>query len=68
MDRIRIQRVSPEQVQKVIRQYAPYGCFLTREDGKWIAVDNSTGNAWTEEFRWKRAAVRWLHGALEVYQ
>ena len=26
----------------------------------WVAVDNRDGDAWTEDFRWKHHAVRWL--------
>jgi len=29
-------------------------------------VDNSTRDAWTEEFQSKRQAVRWLRGEFEV--
>ena len=59
----RIEQVSEEQLRRVIQTYAPRGLFLAREGGVWVAVDNSTGYAWTEEFRSRRKAVRWLRQA-----
>jgi len=61
-----IQRVSPEEIQAFIRNYAPRGRFLAKEGRKWVAVDNSTGDVRMEEFRSKRQAVRWLRGKFEV--
>lgn len=37
-----------------------------REGNKWVAVDNSTCDAWTEEFSQREQAVRWLQGEIEV--
>ena len=62
----RVRMVSPERLEEVIEHRTSYGCFLTKEGRKWVAVDNSTGDAWTEEFSWKRQAVRWLRGKFEV--
>jgi len=45
---------------------APCGRFLAKAGHTWIAVDNSTHNAWTEEFDGKRQAVRWLKGKFEI--
>ena len=66
MSRVKIQRVSPDYLLKVIDQRIPLGLFLTKEGRKWVAVDNATGDTWTEDFRWKRQAVRWLRGKFEV--
>ena len=62
----RIHRVSPEKVLIVIDFRTQWGLFLTKEGRKWVAVDNTTGDAWTEEFSPKRQAVRWLRGKFEV--
>ena len=62
----RIKRVHPSQLLGVIDYRTPLGLFLTKEGRKWVAVDNSTGDAWTEEFSRKRQAVRWLRGKFEV--
>ena len=66
MSRIRIHRINPEQLLYVIDFRVPLGLYLTKEGHKWVAVDNSTGDAWTEEFPRKRQAVRWLKGKFEV--
>ena len=50
----------------VIDLRTPSGLFLTKEGRKWVAVDNTTGDAWTEEFSRKRQAVRWLRGKFEI--
>ena len=62
----KIHRVSPEQLLSVIDRRTPLGLFLTKVSRKGVAVDNSTGDAWTEEFSRKRQAVRWLRGKFEV--
>jgi len=66
MRNTQIQRVNPEFLQKVIEDRTPRGYFLTKEGRKWVAVDNSTRDAWTEEFSSKRQAIQWLHGKFEV--
>ncbi len=65
-NRVKIKRVSPDFLGKVVEDRIPCGHFLAKEGRKWLAVDNSTGDAWTEEFTWKRQAVRWLRGKFEV--
>lgn len=66
MNRIRIHRVRLKQVLNVIDCRTPLGLFLTKEGRAWVAVDNTTGDAWTEDFARKRQAVRWLRGEFEV--
>lgn len=66
MSRIRIYRVSPEYLCQIIDHRTPCGLFLTKEGNKWVAVDNTTGDAWTEEFSRKRQSIRWLRGKFEV--
>lgn len=66
MSRTKIQCVSVKQLQNVIEYRSPCGCFLAKEGRTWVAVDNSTGDAWTEDFARKCQATRWLRGAFEV--
>ena len=35
-------------------------CGLWKEDGIWIAFDNRAGDCWTEEFKSKSAALKWI--------
>ena len=64
--RPKVHRVSPKKLTDIIGRRTPLGLFLTREGHIWVAVDNTTGAAWTEDFDRKRQAVRWLRGELEV--
>ena len=66
MSRIKIHRVSSGYLCQIIEHRTPHGCFLMKECRKWVAVDNTTGDAWTEEFSRKRQSVRWLRCKFEV--
>lgn len=65
-NKVHIKRVSIRKIGKIIERYQPYGRFLAKDGSRWVAVDNSTGDAWTEDFNSKRDAVRWLRGEFEV--
>lgn len=42
-------------------RYEPLGLFLVGEaGGTWTGIDNSTGNAWTEEFGTQAECLKWL--------
>lgn len=58
--------VSPNQLLEVIENRFPCGCFLAKDGDKWVAVDNTTYDAWTEEFSRRRQAIRWLRREFEV--
>lgn len=55
-----IQVVSLPELQQIIQQFQPRGLFLAREGSILIAVDNATGDAWTEEFPSVPRAAAWL--------
>ena len=62
-----IETVSIEKISEIIRKRKPIGLFLAREPKGvrkrlFIAVDNSTGNAWAEEFENFLDARKWLKG------
>lgn len=40
--------------------------FLAESEGKFIAVDNSSGEGFTEEFKTAKEAVDWLNGEFEI--
>ncbi len=63
---MKIQIVDAGTITEVIETRQPLGLFLCRDSQRWVAVDNSTGDAWTEEFRWKFRAVQWLKGKFEM--
>ena len=42
------------------------GKYLTVFGNKYLAVDNSTGNAWTEDFTNLKDAINWLNDRSET--
>lgn len=54
-----VKEVSEEELEKIIDEREPRGLFYTTDDGI-VAVDNSTGDAWTEEFSSVEEAISWL--------
>lgn len=40
--------------------YEPLGLFYMKEGDKFVGIDNSDGNAWTEEFPDEGSCLRWL--------
>ena len=55
-------QVTREVLQQVIRTREPKGWFYGKSDDIYIAVDNETGDAWTEEFDSEKACKKWLSG------
>lgn len=43
-------------------RYEPLGLFYLKEGDKFVGIDNSDGNAWTEEFPDEAGCLRWLAG------
>lgn len=60
-------KVSPEVLHMILDSadregdYRPLGRFYAKEGDVWVAIDNSNGCAWTEEFPSKKAAKAWLN-------
>ena len=46
-------------------KYTPLGYFYTKEGDTFVGIDNSTGDAWTEEFHSLRECTDWLFGLSE---
>lgn len=42
------------------------GRFLVQEGDRWTAIDNTTGDAWTEDFAHRNIAEKWLNDDLET--
>jgi len=53
-------KVNDIESLNIIETRKPLGKFYTKEDGKYIGIDNSTGDAWTEEFDSYHQMFRWL--------
>lgn len=64
MGSLGIKFVDRETASKIIETRTPEGKFITINDGFIIAIDNENGEAWTEEYKTKNAALCWLSGTI----
>jgi len=61
------QRITHDQALRVIENRIPRGLFFYPDpQGVWIGIDNLTGDAWTEEFHWKKNCLTWLRHEFET--
>lgn len=58
---IKTQLVSKEKINEIIETREERGLFLTQDGDKYIAVDNTDGEAWTEEYNDITEAVQYLY-------
>jgi len=56
----KIKKIRPEQAESIIDTELPLGLFYALKAGVYIGIDNSDGQAWTEEFPNLRRCKRWL--------
>lgn len=66
---VSIQKISQEDARRLLSscdgtggRYEPLGLFYLEEQERFVGIDNSTGDAWTEEFPDKDSCLRWLRG------
>jgi hypothetical protein len=55
-----IKRVTNIEADKIIETRKPVGLFYVQTEKRTIGIDNSTGEAWTEEFETKEKCIEWL--------
>ena len=56
-------KVTLKEATSIIETRLPSGLFYCIENGVYVGIDNSYGDAWVEEFKSKSSCVRWLkHG------
>ena len=58
--------VDSQGAAKIIDNREPLGRFLHKDGGVFVGIDNSDGNAWTEEFKTEAECLLWLAGEMEV--
>lgn len=46
--------------------YTPIGRFYVKDGDVYVGVDNSTGDAWTEDFTTLEDCIEWLKGGEKV--
>lgn len=54
--------ITSVEADNIIENRIPRGQFLLKDGDLFVGIDNSTGDAWTEEFKKKDECVRWLAG------
>jgi len=52
------------EAYSIIDGRVPEGLFLEDAGNRWVAIDNLSGNAYTEDFRLKTSAMLWLCGRM----
>lgn len=57
-----IERIDIEKGIEIMRTFQPPGLFVYYEPptGLYVAIDNSTGDAWVEDFDTMAEAIAWL--------
>lgn len=66
-DLFEIREVGTLELDLIIDFRTPYGKYWTEvSPGKYVAVDNNTGDAWTEEFDDKEIMFDWLNNKFEI--
>lgn len=58
---MKIKSITQQEATQIIMERTPRGLFLQEDKGKYIGIDNQTGDAWTEEFNSQAACVDWLN-------
>lgn len=68
-----INHISKEEGHRIIEDYnngnvkeIEKACFLYKENGVWVGIDNNSGDAWTEEFERKEDCAAWLKGEIDL--
>lgn len=62
-----IRQITQEEAFKIIETREPIGIFyeVDRDGDVFVGIDNSTGEAWVEEFETKEECLDWLRGNTE---
>ena len=55
-----IEKIAPSHAECIIHARKPLGLFYLQSDGIYVGIDNTTGEAWTEEFPNLRQCKRLL--------
>jgi hypothetical protein len=57
---VKPKEVSCKEANSIIDTYTPIGLFWYYAEPWYIAIDNSTGDCWVEEFETKVECLGWL--------
>ncbi len=54
--------VTAKEALAIVRTRNPIGCFWQKDGELYIGIDNTTGDAWVEEFTALESCLAWLEG------
>lgn len=57
-----IKIINSQEAEKIFNEYKPKGLFIILDKGTYVGIDNSSSNAWTEEFKDLKVCLMWLNG------
>lgn len=60
-------KVSQKKANEIIETREPMGTFYYEHNGRFIAIDNSTGESFVEEFKDEETCKAWLSDSSIVY-
>lgn len=55
-----VKEITQAQAIEIIETRQPLGMFYHKEDGIYVGIDNTDGQAWTEEFPTIDECISWL--------
>ena len=58
---IEIREIKSEEAKAIIDKHEPRGLFYIKEKEVNVGIDNTTGDAWVEEFSTKEECISWLN-------
>lgn len=62
MTGLKPEEISALQAYTIVATRKPIGLYYFQEGNSWTAIDNTTGDAWTETFDTKEDCLAWLTG------
>lgn len=57
-----IREIMPSDAESIIDTRQPLGLFYCKEGTVYVGIDNTDGDAWTEDFKALNACIKWLRG------
>jgi hypothetical protein len=58
--KVEIKKVTPVEANGIIENRQPRGLFYCLSNGVYVGIDNTYGDAWTEDFPTLNRCKRWL--------
>lgn len=60
-----IKQITSKEALKIIDTREPIGLFIVENKSSFTGIDNTNGDAWTEDFECRQKCVDWLNGEEE---